>query len=273
MSFDDQVFIVSGGASGMGRATATLLAQGGANVVIADIDTEAGARVAESIGPKAVLDETDLRSLDAIRSVVARTEERFGKINGLANVAAVYPSVSFLDTTPEVWEEDRHGQPPRIVLPGPGRGAVDDPDRDRGRDRERRLGRGVPPGAESGRLHRLQRRGRRDDPDNGGRTGSPSHPRQRRGPRTHGLRDRSPAYDGGPACGNRGHSLRKEVHGTRRGGAGDRVPAERDRPQHDGRRPQRKPGQLHAPLAESARGSGVGSNRGARGPAVAHWGD
>ncbi len=105
MSFDDQVFIVSGGASGMGRATATLLAQGGANVVIADIDTEAGARVAESIGPKAVLDETDLRSLDAIRSVVARTEERFGKINGLANVAAVYPSVSFLDTTPEVWEE------------------------------------------------------------------------------------------------------------------------------------------------------------------------
>ncbi len=105
MGFEDQVFIVSGGASGMGRATAALLAHGGANVVIADINTEAGTRVAEAIGPNAVLDETDLRSLDAIRALVARTEERFGKIDGLANVAAVYPVVSFLDTTPEIWEE------------------------------------------------------------------------------------------------------------------------------------------------------------------------
>jgi NAD(P)-dependent dehydrogenase (short-subunit alcohol dehydrogenase family) len=105
MSFEDQAFIVTGGASGMGRATATLLAKNGANVVIADINTDAGTRVAESIGDKAVLEETDLRSLDSIRSTVSRTEERFGKINGLANVAAVYPVVSFLDTTPEQWEE------------------------------------------------------------------------------------------------------------------------------------------------------------------------
>ena len=72
MGFEDRVFIVSGGANGMGRATATLLAQGGANVVIADIDAEAGHRVAEAIGPKAVLDEMDLRSVDAIRALVAR---------------------------------------------------------------------------------------------------------------------------------------------------------------------------------------------------------
>jgi NAD(P)-dependent dehydrogenase (short-subunit alcohol dehydrogenase family) len=105
MSFEDQAFIVTGGASGMGRATATLLAAKGANVVIADIDTEAGARVAKAIGDRAVLTETDLRSLDSIRSCVAQTEERFGQINGLANVAAVYPFVTFLDTTPEQWEQ------------------------------------------------------------------------------------------------------------------------------------------------------------------------
>ena len=53
----------------MGRATATLLAEAGANVVIADIDVEAGTRVAESIGATAVLEETDLRSLEAIESL------------------------------------------------------------------------------------------------------------------------------------------------------------------------------------------------------------
>jgi NAD(P)-dependent dehydrogenase (short-subunit alcohol dehydrogenase family) len=105
MRFDDKVFIVSGGASGMGRATATLLAESGADVVIADIDVDAGARVAESIGARAVLDETDLRSVDAIESLVARTEERFGRIDGLANVAAVYPFLPFMDTTPGAWQE------------------------------------------------------------------------------------------------------------------------------------------------------------------------
>ena len=105
MRFDGKVVIVSGGASGMGRATATLLAEAGANVVIADIDVEAGTRVAESIGATAVLEETDLRSLEAIESLVARTEERFARIDGLANVAAVYPYLPFMDTTPAAWQE------------------------------------------------------------------------------------------------------------------------------------------------------------------------
>jgi NAD(P)-dependent dehydrogenase (short-subunit alcohol dehydrogenase family) len=105
MSFDDKVIIVSGGASGTGRATASLLGAAGANVVIADIDGDAGARVAATIGPNATLVETDLRSLDAIESLVAQTEVQFGKIDGLANVAAVYPFTLFLDTTEEVWQE------------------------------------------------------------------------------------------------------------------------------------------------------------------------
>ena len=105
MGFEDQVFIVSGGANGMGRATATLLAQRGANVVIADIDTEAGNRVAKSIGSRAVLDETDLRSVDAIQGLVARTEERFGKIDGLASVAAAFPSAEFIDTAVDDWQQ------------------------------------------------------------------------------------------------------------------------------------------------------------------------
>jgi NAD(P)-dependent dehydrogenase (short-subunit alcohol dehydrogenase family) len=89
VDFEDKVIIVSGGSSGMGRATATLLGQAGARVVLADIDVDAGRRVADSIGDRATLVETDLRSLESIRSLVAGTEERFGRIDGLANVAAV----------------------------------------------------------------------------------------------------------------------------------------------------------------------------------------
>ena len=89
----------------MGRATATLLGGQGAKVVIADVDTEAGTRVASMIGPNAFFEKVDLTSLDEIQALAERTEERFGRIDGLANVAAVFPRYSFLDTPPEAWQQ------------------------------------------------------------------------------------------------------------------------------------------------------------------------
>jgi NAD(P)-dependent dehydrogenase (short-subunit alcohol dehydrogenase family) len=115
LNFAGKVVIVSGGASGMGRATATILAEHGADVVIADMNEEAGARVAASIGPRATFEQMNLASVESIESLVARTEERFGKIDGLANVAALTTALerattgtatapSFLETTPEQWQ-------------------------------------------------------------------------------------------------------------------------------------------------------------------------
>lgn len=102
--FLDKTYIVTGGSSGIGRATAVLLGNGGANVVIADVDAGRGASVAESIGPNAIFTETDLRSLSSIQSMVETTIERFGTIDGLANVAAIYRSTPFLDIAVEDWE-------------------------------------------------------------------------------------------------------------------------------------------------------------------------
>ena len=53
-----RVVIVSGGASGMGRATAEILAARDADVVIADINTGSGTRIAEAIGPSAFFERT-----------------------------------------------------------------------------------------------------------------------------------------------------------------------------------------------------------------------
>lgn len=107
MSFNEKVFIVTGGASGAGRGTAELLGEVGARVVIADKNAEAGERVASSIGDNGTFIDTDLRSLDSIGSLVIQAEEHFGRIDGLANVAAIHTDAAaeFLDTTPEGWQE------------------------------------------------------------------------------------------------------------------------------------------------------------------------
>lgn len=109
MPFDDspyegKTYIVTGGGSGVGRATSVLLGRGGGNVVVADANAETGRSVAESIGTTAVFVDTDLRSLDSIQSLVDQAVERFGTIDGLANVAAIHRGRPFLDATPDDWE-------------------------------------------------------------------------------------------------------------------------------------------------------------------------
>ena len=108
MSFEGQVAIVTGAASGIGRATATLLGKAGAQVVVADVNEERGNTVAQDIrsnGGEAMFHRVDLTSLSEIQALAAATVERYGQIDVLANVAAIYPSAPFLETTPEAWEQ------------------------------------------------------------------------------------------------------------------------------------------------------------------------
>ena len=55
----DKVAIITGAASGLGRAAAELFVQNGAQVVIADLNTEQGEAVADSLGDSAVFRKTD----------------------------------------------------------------------------------------------------------------------------------------------------------------------------------------------------------------------
>ncbi len=78
-SLRDKVALVTGGANGLGRATCVALAEAGAEVVIADLDTQAGPELAERLGGHFV--ETDVSDLDCDLRAVAFATERCGGID------------------------------------------------------------------------------------------------------------------------------------------------------------------------------------------------
>jgi NAD(P)-dependent dehydrogenase (short-subunit alcohol dehydrogenase family) len=78
-SLRDRVALVTGGASGLGQATALALAAAGAEVVVADVDREGGERVAAEIGGHFIA--TDVSDFEANRAMVAFTRERCGRLD------------------------------------------------------------------------------------------------------------------------------------------------------------------------------------------------
>lgn len=90
MEIQGKVFIVTGGASGLGEGAARMLAARGATVVIADLQAERGAAVAAEIGGQFV--KCDVSSEDDGRAVVAAAQAA-GKLMGLVNCAGIAPAV------------------------------------------------------------------------------------------------------------------------------------------------------------------------------------
>jgi NAD(P)-dependent dehydrogenase (short-subunit alcohol dehydrogenase family) len=90
---DDQVAVITGGDSGIGRAVALAFAREGADVVISylegeDRDGRETARLVEEAGRRAVLVPTDLTREEACRALVDRAVDEFGRIDVLVNNAA-----------------------------------------------------------------------------------------------------------------------------------------------------------------------------------------
>jgi NAD(P)-dependent dehydrogenase (short-subunit alcohol dehydrogenase family) len=85
-----RVALVSGAASGMGKAASIALAEAGADVVLADID-EAGAQATAdeiaSLGRKGVPVRCDISQPEEIRTMFARVDDEFGRIDFVANIA------------------------------------------------------------------------------------------------------------------------------------------------------------------------------------------
>jgi NAD(P)-dependent dehydrogenase (short-subunit alcohol dehydrogenase family) len=85
-------FIVTGGGSGLGAATTRMLVADGARVVIADLNDEAGEKIAAELGADVRYIHADVTSAEDGANVVAAALEAFGGLRGLVNCAGIAPA-------------------------------------------------------------------------------------------------------------------------------------------------------------------------------------
>jgi NAD(P)-dependent dehydrogenase (short-subunit alcohol dehydrogenase family) len=103
----DRVAVVTGGASGIGRATAVLLAHEGAAVTVADVDETAGSETAQLIadaGGRAQCIPTDVTLEEDCRGAIAGTVSEFGRLDILFNNAGIIRRTSISNTTADDWD-------------------------------------------------------------------------------------------------------------------------------------------------------------------------
>jgi len=89
MKISGSTTVITGGASGLGRATAERLRAAGGNVVLLDLARSPGADVAAGLGAGALFAPVDVTSGDEVTAALERAVERFGAIHGLVNCAGI----------------------------------------------------------------------------------------------------------------------------------------------------------------------------------------
>jgi len=98
---DGKIAIVTGGASGIGKATAAEFLAEGAEVVIADIDEDRGTDIAEELGCEFV--RTDVSEYDQVEALVEGTVERYGGLDVMVNNAGIGSETSIEEMDLEEW--------------------------------------------------------------------------------------------------------------------------------------------------------------------------
>lgn len=89
MRLKDNVALITGGAAGIGKATALKFAEEGARVVICDLNTEAGEAVASQLGPEGSFYSVNVAKRDEVQEWVESVISRYGRIDVLVNNAGV----------------------------------------------------------------------------------------------------------------------------------------------------------------------------------------
>ncbi len=103
--FDGRSVVVTGAASGIGEATARSLVEEGGRVVIADLQEERGAALADELGDAAVFCKADVCIEEDIAEAVATAQRAFGGLYGMVNNAGVIGAVgSIMETSAEAYD-------------------------------------------------------------------------------------------------------------------------------------------------------------------------
>ena len=104
----NKVAIITGAASGVGKADAELLAREGAHVVLTDLNEKDGEKTAEAIrakGGSALFLKHDIAEEESLKSVIAETEARFGGLDILVNNAAILIYGNIENTDLATWQK------------------------------------------------------------------------------------------------------------------------------------------------------------------------
>src|SRR3990167_5531865 len=91
MEISGKTFIVTGGASGLGRATAEAILAAGGNAVLLDVNAETGRAAEQAMGARAKFAQADVTSEDQVKAAVDLAVSSFGGLHGVVNAAGICP--------------------------------------------------------------------------------------------------------------------------------------------------------------------------------------
>lgn len=96
MNIQGKVLVVTGGASGLGAATATYLVEKGAKVILVDMNQELGQALQSQLGENAKFVQLDVTDETTVEQFFNDLEQDYGQLNGLINCAGIGPSAKVL---------------------------------------------------------------------------------------------------------------------------------------------------------------------------------
>lgn len=97
---DGKVAVITGGVSGIGKATARLFIEQGARVVIADIEDDRGKSLAEELGANAIYLHADVSQEPDVKAAVDLASEKFGRLDCMFNNAGIGGVLGLIEETP-----------------------------------------------------------------------------------------------------------------------------------------------------------------------------
>lgn len=93
MEIKNKTFLITGGASGLGYATAKMIIENDGNSVLLDVNVESGEKAENELGKNALFVKTDVTSEEQVQNAVDVAVNHFGAINGVANCAGIGPAM------------------------------------------------------------------------------------------------------------------------------------------------------------------------------------
>lgn len=93
MKIENKTYLITGGASGLGFATAQMIIENGGNAVLLDINVEAGEKAEIDLGKKVKFVKTDVANEEQVQNAIDIAINHFGGIHGVANCAGVGPAM------------------------------------------------------------------------------------------------------------------------------------------------------------------------------------